>query len=222
MRQYQVELIGKTPLLVHRDNIEFQTEMEHWRSRPENKKKSKAGDDRTPPHTWIGYLYHDEKYLCIPQDNLRSCMMEAGKKIPKGKSNYKVEAASQIIIDAPYITLLIDGKPIPFGPIDELLGSKDLDFVDHLDVVRKLGFTLHIKRAAVGQAKHVRVRPQFYKWSLAFQIEVLDDSLTEQVLNDIFEVAGRLVGLCDWRPGEKKSPGPFGQFDYKLVPLKAG
>ena len=54
MQTYQVSLIGQQALLMHKDDIEWADEMEDWRVDKDNKKNSKAGDDRTPAHRWMG------------------------------------------------------------------------------------------------------------------------------------------------------------------------
>jgi len=63
MEQYQVTLKGLTPLLMHSDNLAFSERVTAWQKAPENKANSKAGDDRSPAWTWIGYLYHDGKHV---------------------------------------------------------------------------------------------------------------------------------------------------------------
>lgn len=218
MKQYQIDLTGVRPLLMHHDNIDFQEELKHWRSRPENAKSSVKGDDRSPAFSWHGCVYHDGEVLSIPSDNMRSCIMESGKKVPKttGRGSFKVDAVSSIIIDDLFIPLLCNGRTIKWNDIESIDG----DFKDHLAAVKKLGFSLLVKRAKIGSAKHVRVRPQFDKWSLSFTVTVVDDNLiTEQVLSDLFTVGGRYVGLGDWRPGSPKSPGPYGQFSHQITLL---
>ena len=58
-KKYKVELIGQSPLLMHKDNIQAGERVRAWSKDPANKKISVAGDDRTPPFTWIGYCYTD-------------------------------------------------------------------------------------------------------------------------------------------------------------------
>src|SRR6516164_8996576 len=56
IRNVNVELTSKAPMLMHADNIEWADAMEEWKNEPSNKAASKAGDDRTPPWRWIGCL----------------------------------------------------------------------------------------------------------------------------------------------------------------------
>jgi hypothetical protein len=55
----------------------------------------------------------------------------------------------------------------------------------------------------------IRHRPRFDKWQLSFVIDYDDELLSEQQLRQVFDDAGKRVGLLDFRP-EKK--GPFGRF----------
>jgi hypothetical protein len=217
MKSYNVELVGAMPLLMHWDNIEGQDELQTWRTRPENKKLSVAGDDRSPAHTWKYSLYNDGEFVTMPFDNLRSCLMAAGKKVPKakGKGTFKAEAVAGIVINTFHLPFYCNGNLIRWADVEAIEG----DFRGHCEAVKKLGFRLFVKRAAVGQSKHVRVRPMFDKWSCRFDATVVDEQITETVLNDLFGIGGRYVGLGDWRPGSPKSPGPFGQFTTKIAGL---
>ncbi len=127
--------------------------------------------------------------------------------------------AAGIVIDGIYAPLLVKGKEIPYAGIEKL-NDPALTYVQHVEAAKKQGFELLAKRATVGQSKHVRVRPLFRNWSLKFSFTVVEDSLTDQVIADVFDIAGRLVGLSDWRPGSKKSPGPYGKFEAQVVPRK--
>ena len=216
MKQYRVALTGITPLIMHWDNIEWQDQMLAWRTVPENAKNSKAGDDRTPPYTWKGHTYNDGEVVVVPHDNLRSNLIAAGKKVKTGKgaTTFKTAIASGISFDAAFVPLVLsNGKTVPWSDIEAIEGT----FVDQCEGARRLGFKLLAKRASVGQNKHVRVRPVFDKgWSLSFAVTVTDDSLTQEVLQELFRVAGRYIALCDWRVGAPKSPGPYGQYTAEV------
>ena len=96
----------------------------------------------------------------------------------------------------------------------------DLDFQHHLEIVESLGFELLVKRAKIGQAKHVRVRPMFREWQVVAKVAVIDKSvsgITEEVLQRILDAAGAQCGLCDWRPSSR-TPGQFGRFTAEVEP----
>lgn len=214
IRKYHVKLVGVTPLLMHWDNIEWADAMDAWRVNPANKKASKAGDDRTPAFRWIGSVYHDGKNVCMFSDNVTSCVLAGGAMVPvpggKNGKTFKAQTQSGMKIDEAFVTMRSNGKQIPWEPIANLMKS-DTSFSDQMEIVRKMGFRLFVKRARIGSSKHIRVRPMFENWELEFGISVWDDQLTKDVINDIYVYGGTYKGLGDWRPSSK-TPGSYGMF----------
>jgi len=211
IKTVDIEISGTTAILMHWDNIEFSDIMERWKADPKNTKKSKPGDDRTPPWRWMGCVYHDEKVVTIPSENIMRCIMEGAAQVPtgKGQKTFKAQSQSGLLCTEFHWPLMNDGKTIRWADIQACM---DLEtFPEHVELVRCLGFDLYVKRAKIGQAKHVRVRPRFEHWSLSGKIQILDGQITKDVLRNILEIAGQYKGLCDWRPGSK-TPGPFGMF----------
>lgn len=169
-----------------------------------------AGDDRSPAWTWLGYAYHNTRVLGIPADNLMTVLREGGCKVKNtGKETYKKQTQSGILIDQEQWDLVVNGKPIPVAQLSGLIGCND--FQKHLDAVEALGFELLVKRAKIGQAKHVRVRPLFRQWQAVGTLTVLDSELTgltKNVLELILNQAGALCGLGDWRPARRRAREP--------------
>lgn len=219
MRTYNVTLTGKTPLLMHHDNIEWADFMDEWKADPANKKGSKAGDDRSPSWRWLGCIYHDGKTLAIPQANIMKSLMEGGAMVPvpggKNGKTFKSQTQSGMMSVEPYWTLLLNGNPIQWPALEKLKDQSK--FADHKQATRSLGFELLVKRATVGSSKHVRVRPQFAAgWQAVGSIAVWDEQITDIALRDIFEYAGQYKGIGDWRPGAPKKPGPYGTFEAEI------
>lgn len=213
--EYAFTLTGRMPLLMHADDVEAADELKTWRKSKDNKAASVAGDDRSPPWTWQTYLYHDQEHLVIPQGNIMKCLGKAATRIPKreGRGTYKEVSQSGLLIPDENCRFFSRGKPVSYPDVVKLAG---LPFADQAKGVQKLGFDLLVKRATVGQAKHVRVRARFQSWSIQGRIMILDPVISEDVLMDIFDEAGKRVGLLDWRPSSPKSPGPYGTFTHEL------
>lgn len=207
------ELNGFMPLLMHSDDIEASDALLRWRKAPENKNVSTPGDDRTPAWSWQSYLYSDGENIAMPVHNIMVCLRQAGTQlILKKNKTYKEITQSGLFISSEFCDFFAEGKQVSMGDIYKL---KDMTFEDQANAVRDYGFRLYLKRARVGQAKHVRVRPRFENWSVKGQIQIMaTKEITFDVLEQIFDIAGR-VGLCDWRPG-CKTPGPYGMFKAKL------
>jgi hypothetical protein len=216
MQQYNITLKGLTPMLMHQDNLTFMEKIQQWQREPENKEHSVAGDDRSPPWTWLGYLYHDGKHVGMPSDNLMTLLREGGTKVMtgKGKETYKKHSQAGIMIDQQQWALHVGGKQVPVEPLQELIGN--LKFADHIDTAEEYGFELLVKRVKVQRNKHVRVRPLFREWVLHGSLTVIDEELsgiTEDIVQTIMNQAGAMCGLGDWRPSSPEKPGTFGKFE---------
>jgi hypothetical protein len=218
-RQYGIEITGVSPLLMHQDNLTWNEQIAKWVQDPNNKKLSVAGDDRTPAWRWMGYLYTDAGFVCMPSDNLMTMFREGGAKCPTGKKggSYKRQTQSGIVVNEAAWPLVSNIGTIPTQEINGLVGNND--FAEQEKMAAGLGFSLFVKRAKIGMAKHVRVRPRFDTWSCAGSITVFDETLTTDVLQMIVAHAGAYAGLCDWRPSSPKSPGPWGKFTAKVTEL---
>jgi len=60
----------------------------------------------------------------------------------------------------------------------------------------------------VGQARVIRTRPIFQEWAANVEVEFDLDFLNADHIRQWMEIAGRKVGLMDWRP-------KCGRFDIK-------
>lgn len=216
MKTFNFELVGLTSLLMHRDDVVAADELSAWRKAPGNKGVSVAGDDRSPAWTWQTYMYFNNGKVMMPQENIMVALREAGKKITMKKmTTFKQATQNGLLIPSDFCEFLIDGKPIAKSAIDKL---KDKTFTEQVAGAEALGFKLDVRRAKIGTSKHVRVRPKFDKWSVRGSIHVTVPEITNDVLLQLFELAGS-CGLCDWRPSSPKSPGPYGQWrEVKLTP----
>lgn len=215
VRTYEITITHKMPLLMHADNIQWADDMDKWRLLPAHKKVSKAGDDRSPAHRWIGSLYNDNHVVGIPTDNLMRCFMEGGAMVPvpggKNGKTFKAQTQSGMVVQGGFSPLLVGPSRavVPMSAITPLL--HETSFEEHCQQVERLGFGLHVKRAKIGTSKHIRVRPEFKHWSSVVHLQVWDDQITQEAVEQIVTQAGAYKGLGDWRPGGK-TPGPFGTF----------
>jgi len=214
-----VELASKMPILMHADNIEWADRMEEWKNDADNKSRSKAGDDRTPPWRWIGCLNYDDPnsgVVTIPSEYIMRTIMAGAAQVPtgKGKQTFKSQSQSGLLCTEFHWPLLINGKKILMRDVQKCMHLAT--FKEQKTAAEDLGFTLYVKRAKVGASKHVRVRPRFDDWTTAGEIAILDEAITKPILAKFLEIAGRWKGLGDWRPGGA-TPGPWGTFDAKVT-----
>ena len=209
----QFTLRSATALLMHNDDILAADELERWRKDPANKQKSRPGDDRTPPWTWMTYLYHDGEFLAMPSINIMVCLRGAAAKVLTGKrqQTFKEMSQSGLFIPDEYCEFLVNGKQIKVADLEKF---KDEDFPTHLKQCEKLGFKLYAKRARIGQSKHIRVRPRFDNWTVRGSIEILTDDLNIDRVQQFFDLNG---GIGDWRPSSPVGKGQWGQFTTEVV-----
>lgn len=214
MKRYKFELTGITPLIMHADDINGADELKAWRSDPKHKNLSVPGDDRSPPWTWQTYLYRNDTHVCIPPDNIMRALMKAGTQFKlRGQTTFKALTQSGLIIEGQDgCDFFVGGKQIALSTLPD----RSAPFAEHVKAVRKQGYALHVKRAKVNTAKHIRVRPIFDGWSVRGVARVVAPEITEEIFGQLLQLAGRVAGLCDWRPDAPKSPGPFGQFDVTV------
>jgi hypothetical protein len=221
MKTVRVTITGRTDLLLHADNIEWSDKMEEWKKDPNNKSRSKAGDDRTPPYRWIGCLNYDEfatGIVAVPSQNIMRAIMEGAAQVPTGRGpkTFKSQSQSGLLCKDVCWPLIVSGHTIQMA---DILSLMPLSFSEQMKAVEHLGFSLMVKRARVGAAKHVRVRPWFKHWSISGEIVIMDELITTDILRSILDIAGTYKGLGDWRPSGK-TPGPFGTFESNVVEIR--
>ena len=213
---YEFNFEGVRPILFHADNVMANDLLTEWRKDSRNKSVSVPGDDRSPAWTWQTYLYQDGTNLAVPQENIMACLRKASARISlKGNKSFSEISQTGIAIDSEYCEFRNAGQVVPLRPIQDMA---TLTFKEQFEAVKKLGFELLVKRASVPPKKHVRTRAMFRAWTVSGVIQVTDAALTKAVLADMFAIAGRNIGLLDWRPGSK-TPGPFGTFVTTLVAI---
>jgi hypothetical protein len=212
-RTYHITLTGAMPLLLHGDNLDWRAALSAWRAHPDNKPKSVPGDDRSPAWTWIGGLYHDGHVLGISSDNLMTAIREGGARVSvpgKRSLTYKRQSQSGLVVNELLWPIVGPTGTVAWPDVNALCDVED--FPKHQQFAVDHGFELFCKSARIGQSKHIRVRAKFLRWTIAGTITALDDTITTDVLTNIFKAAGLYAGLCDWRPSSPKSPGPYGTF----------
>ena len=118
-----------------------------------------------------------------PATHIDRALIEAGKKIKvkgSGKSTYS-----------------------------KLFGS--MVSVVEFELIHKIqDYKIHKSLVVIPSTKGrvMRYRPIFDKWVLEFHIE-FEDEIPAEAVKEALEIAGKYVGIGDWRP-EKK--GKFGKF----------
>jgi hypothetical protein len=223
LESYEFTLQGRMPILMHSEDIAGADRVHAWRKDPIHKNTPK-GDDRHPAWTWLTYLYIDSKegFIGIPQTSVMKMLVEAGKsfKMPGSRKSLKGAVAALFQFDRiNYPLVFNNGKTADF---ETLLPIADLEtFAEQAEAVKKLGFTIDMRRVTVGTSKWIRCRPFFSNWRITgcIRVDNTDGTLDKATVEELFNYAGRFQGLCDYRPSAR-NPGPFGTFDATVKRVK--
>ena len=72
---------------------------------------------------------------------------------------------------------------------------------EQLDTDADKPLYLDLRPVVVQRARVVRIRPTFKPgWRLSFEIDVIDDQISPEIVQDILTYAGKAVGIGDFRP----------------------
>jgi hypothetical protein len=192
MEQIKFRLTSAAPLLMH--NAQLVDPLNTWNreiKRISGKRKKVDAD-----HAEIArleylaglYLTKDGKKMrpCVPSTIIEACLLGAARTQKRGK---QVQAGVIVPSDA---ILEYDGPVEP----RELAASSD--------------FVLRTP-AKVGQARVMRTRPMFRKWSAVVPVDYHATDLDRDTIVDLMQIAGEIIGFGDWRP-------KFGRFTSEVAP----
>lgn len=170
---------GIAPLMQHRYPMPDLTNM----SKGAN--KSTGAKDYT--QEWREYFYADASgQIYQPASHIEGALIKAAvgfKVTGKRGKTYKDLFQANIFVDPvniPHVGFLVP---------EEL--DADADKPLYLDV----------RPVVIQRARVVRIRPCFSPgWHLEFEIQVIDDEIQPGLLQDVLTLAGKTVGIGDYRP----------------------
>lgn len=145
-------------------------------------KKPMSNDTKGMAETKL-YLDDNEK-LYQPSTHLSGSLIEAGKHkkvVGKGKATY-----SKIV-----------GYAVQVEPYQ----------IIHKKQKWEIFSVLAVNPSTKG--RNPLHRPMLKEWELDFEVTFDETEIDPQIMKELFDIAGRIVGLGDWRPAKK---GPYGKF----------
>jgi len=178
----KVKIEGKTPLLLNRFSDEAAM------AASSGNRASAIGEKGTPLQQAQKKLYldNDGKTIIMPQPNIMRCLIDAGSFFKCGKS--KVTTQKTSLIPA-CVDMLFISVPLLY---------KEPWTVD----------TRPVRIPSTG-GRILCHRPCFNDWALEFECDLDETMMTVGLLRELFDAAGKRIGMCDFRPACK---GPFGKF----------
>lgn len=133
-----------------------------------------------------GLYLNEQGRVIIPGEVMEATIVNGAKKFKLGK-HFKA------------------GLMVPEDILLKYEGPKDLAKLlkDERLYLRKI--------VKIGMAKVLRTRPIFHvPWSIEFNVSFLPDILKMEEIKQAMIAAGRVVGLCDWRPR-------YGRFEVESI-----
>ena len=184
MYQVDCSIKGIAPLMQHRFPMPDLSTMSKGGHR------STGGKDYT--QEWRDYFYAtDDGDIYQPSSHIEGALVKAAV-------NFKVAGKrGKTYKDLIVANVVIDPERIPHN----------MKVPEELDTDGDQPLYLDIRPVIVQRARVVRIRPTFAPgWELRFCAQVFDDEIQPDLLQDILTLAGKSVGIGDYRP-------KFGRFN---------
>ena len=189
--RYKARLEGVSPLICHNGAAGLDTRSpakleiaEISRKRGSN--RTEADDDRIRELECQTSLYiGSDGAATLPESMFRACIEKAARKLKQGP-----QVREGLIVDS--LELIYDRKR--YGSDIETLG-KNAQFTTGVVVQRN---------------RILRTRAMFESWAVDLVVEVDPELVDAGQLGNWLEIAGRRVGVGDWRP---EKSGHYGRFD---------
>jgi hypothetical protein len=179
LKPYTARIVieGTAPLLFHSWNVDSVAE----KAKAAKNSKAKKSDDI---ESYVYRVSETDRRLGIPTVNFHSAITEAAKYVQDPRSPRKCAR------DLAKAGIVPSADVAPFLP-----GTDEWDFIDR-------------RRVTVQRAGITRERPAMRAgWRIAFDLTVTTPEYIDgALLRSLIQSAGRLVGLCDFRP-------TYGRFD---------
>lgn len=183
-----ITLTGTAPLLQH--NVRLADPLDEWTKRlsAATAKRTKTEDDHKEIQRieWFGGLYNDASGIYVPTAWLLGSLIRGG--VVYGRKGTAVKQS--VIFTDLNVPLLHDG-PASLEKMWENPKYRDT------------------RAVAVGQKKVMRTRPKFPTWAVEANAYLDTNGLDFEVLEEIAERAGALIGIGDYRP-------TFGRYEANI------
>lgn len=176
-RSLSVRIAGVAPLVMHSGVLAdpLSPASKELKRIAKKRPKTDADIEYMQRVEWTGGLWLSGGLPCIPGEAIESAFVQAARKTKRG------QIAKAGMISPGDWPILYDGP----RDMAELWENDEFRLVSGV---------------RVGNARVMRTRPIFQRWAATVMFEYLDDQLSESDLIDILRVAGRIVGIGDWRP----------------------
>ena len=193
--RYQVSIRGLAPLIMHNGAAGLDSRS------PANVEKAiiakKRGSNRTEAddlrirelECQTSFWLDSSGTPTIPAGAIRACIEQAARKLKQGP-----QVREGLLIES----------------IDEFQYNKELGTTSE-ELSQTVQFTVGV---VVQRARILRTRAKFDEWGAVFTLEVDEELVDLEQLQIWLDIAGRRIGLGDWRP---TCSGDYGRFETVSV-----
>ncbi len=189
MKSIEIEIKGTAPLLMNSNQgvNPLHPLTKKMKVLTAKRKRTEDEEEEILHLKWMLGLYWDENIgVFVPSVNLEAMFRNAAKTVRKGTI---AKQQSAITVKPDFIPLISDGMP---KTVDALWNDPNRKYSD-------------VKVGKIKNSSVLLCRPRFDNWGLKFKVFFDETKFdTEEVIN-LFSLAGREVGLCDYR-------GKYGMF----------
>ena len=151
-----------------------------------DKSKDVKRETATPEEQSELKLYEIDGKLYVPATHLQGALVEAGKhKKMMGKGTSRATYSK------------VCGYAVEINPFE----------IEHKKQKWEVFSVLAVNPTTKG--RNLLHRPMLKEWEIDFEVVFDENSIEPPVMKELFDIAGKIVGIGDWRPAKK---GRFGKF----------
>ena len=186
-----VKIVGESPILMRNGDSAYskspqKTEIDTIISKRGRNNLTESDESRLRELETYVSLWLKGSEPTIPVTAIRSCIEAAARKTKEGPAVRE----GLVVLDADF-------------RYDKERYGNSIE-----DICRNAQYTIGV---VVQRSRQTRTRPRFdLPWECTFEIDFDEELVDHNKLEKWLDIAGRRIGLGDWRPG--KSGGPFGKF----------
>jgi len=194
--RYRIKLRGISPIIFHNGaaGLDVRSAANKEKAEIARKKGSNrtvADDERLQQLECQNALYLDPCGApTMPAAGIRVTIEKGARKLKQGpqvREGMVIESVDEFLYDT------------------ERYGTN----VERLSVTTQFTVPVVVQRNRV-----LRTRAKFDEWAVVFTIEVDDELIDESHLWQWLDIAGRRIGMFDWRP---EKSGNFGRFETESI-----
>ena len=176
-QEIRLRLIGVAPLLMRSGRLADPLDPHSIALQRSTSKRLKtiADHQMIARLEWRGSLWLAEGRPCVPAEAVEAALVAAGKTLRCGS----LVRSAVVVSESPALSYV--------GP-------------ESVEDLYEAGGFVHRCGVRIGTKRLMRTRPMFSDWSLVVSLSYLPPLIDGDTLLEIATLAGRLVGLGDFRP----------------------